>query len=65
MNTTEELIVAVRVMREHQRAWFSGDKRPQRLQMSKAAEARVDRLLEQFDSPTGDLFAPPGPKGAA
>jgi hypothetical protein len=59
MTTAEELIAAVRTMRDCQRAYFRGDKRPQMLQLAKAAEARVDRLLEQLDSPTGDLFGPP------
>lgn len=57
MSTTDDLIAAVRAMREHQRAWFGGDKRPQLLTLARAAEARVDRLLEQLDGPQRDLFA--------
>jgi hypothetical protein len=46
----DEILEAVRVMRERQRAWFGGDKSRETLAASKVAERRVDKLLEALDA---------------
>ena len=63
MTLHEELVEAVRTMREHQRAYFR-DRSPARLELSKAAERAVDRLLERLAAPTGDLFGGGGGSAA-
>lgn len=62
MSTIEELRLAVADMRTLQRRWFGGDRSPATLAASKAAERKVDRLLLELASPTGDLFSKPVPK---
>jgi hypothetical protein len=43
-----ELVDGVREMRRLQRAWFGGDKSPETLQASKAAERRIDAFLARL-----------------
>jgi hypothetical protein len=41
----QDFLAAVRTMRDHQRAWFGGDKSRARLNDARAAERVVDRML--------------------
>ena len=51
-----ELERAVRVMRQHQRDWFGGDKSHAKLEASRHAEREVDRILRELDSPQQRLL---------
>ena len=56
VTATDRLVAAVRVMRDHQRDWFSGDKSPGKLEAARRSEREVDRLLREIAGGQGALF---------